>query len=203
MRPRKDWTGNKKSVFSTLGASSHTEKEREGGDYYATHPIAVEWLLKFETFDKNVWECACGGGHISKVLEKAGYNVRSSDLFDRGYGEAGIDFLSIDNQYWNGDIITNPPYRYAQEFVEKALQIIPEGKKVAMLLRLQFLEGKQRKNLFLTCPPKVVYISSSRLLCAKNAEFDKMIKGGGSAIAFAWFVWVKGYKGDTIIKWFN
>ena len=67
---------------------------------------------------------------------------QSRYLMDRGFGETGIDFLSIDNLEWNGDIITNPPYKYAQEFIEKALQIIPEGNKVAMFLKIQFMEGK-------------------------------------------------------------
>lgn len=42
----KDWTGNGKSIFTTLGASNHTEKEREINDYYATDPIAVNALLQ-------------------------------------------------------------------------------------------------------------------------------------------------------------
>lgn len=93
--------------------------------------------------------------------------------------------------------------KYAQEFIEKALQIIPQGNKVAMFLKIQFLEGKGRKKLFLAQPPKTVYVSSSRLLCAKNAEFEKMIAGGGSAVAYAWYVWEKGFNGNTELKWFN
>ena len=78
--------GNQTSIFKTLGASSHTLENREESDYYSTEPIAVEWLCTLEKFDKNIWECACGGGHISKVLEKNGYNVKSTDLIDRGRG---------------------------------------------------------------------------------------------------------------------
>ena len=99
-----------------------------------------------------------------------------------------------------GDIVTNPPYKFAKEFVEKALQIIPNGNKVVMFLKLTFLEGKARRSLFRTAPPIRVWVSSSRLKCAMNGDFDAM---GGSATAYAWFVWQKGYKGDTIIKWFN
>lgn len=198
----KDWNGNKNSVFKTLGASNHTDKERQNEDYYATEPRAGELLLQVESFDQNVWECACGEKHLSKVFEKHGYKVRSSDLIDR-CGNEVFDFLSMENQEWNGDIITNPPYKYAQEFVEKALQIIPNGNKVAMFLKVQFLEGKKRKYLFANYPPHTIYVSSSRLLCAKNAEFERMKQGGGSAVAYAWYVWVKGYKGDTIIKWIN
>ena len=136
------------------------------------------------------------------MFEEHGYNVRSSDLVDR-CGNEIFDFLSVENQEWNGDIITNPPYKYAKEFIYKALQIIPEGKKVAMFLKVQFLEGKERKKLFLNYPPKYIYVSSSRILCAKNAEFERMKQGGGSAVAYAWYVWEKGYKGNTILKWIN
>lgn len=199
----KDWKGDSNSVFKSLGASNHTDKERQNEDYYATDPKAADLLLNLETFSCDIWECACGEGHLSKVFEKAGYNVKSTDLFDRGYGVSGVDFLGMDNLQWDGDIITNPPYRYAQEFIEKALQIIPEGNKVAMFLKIQFLEGKRRKSLFVHNPPKTIYVSSSRLLCAKNADFASCIKDGGSAVAYAWYVWVKGYCGDSVLKWFN
>ena len=96
-----------------------------------------------------------------------------------------------------------PTYKYAIDFVYKALQIVPEGKKVCMFLKIQFLEGKARRKLFRSHPPKVVYVSSSRLLCAPNGDFEHATKNGGSAVAYAWFVWEKGFKGDTIVKWIN
>lgn len=195
----KDWIGNKKSTFVTLGASSHSDNERQREDYYATEPKAVEELLKIETFCDSILEPACGEGHISEVLKRNGYHVVSRDLVDRGYGDVA-DFLSVDNTLWNGDVITNPPYRYAQEFVEKALQIVPNGRKIAMFLRLQFLEGKKRKELFMRTPPKTIWVSSSRLKCAINGDFAQ---AGSSAAAYAWFVWEKGYCGSTTVKWFN
>lgn len=198
----KDWTGNKNSIYKTLGASNHTEKEREENDYYATEPKAVKFLLQLEKFAPNVWECACGEGHLAKEIKANGYEVWATDLIDRGFGMVNYDFL-ISNDTWDGDIITNPPYKYAKEFIEKALQVINNGNKVAMFLKIQFLEGKARKQLFAKYPPKIIYVSSSRLLCAKNADFDGMKAGGGSAVAYAWFVWQKGFTGDTVIKWFN
>ena len=195
----KDWIGNKNSVYKTLGASNHTDKDREKNDYYATDPKAAELLLELETFD-NILEPACGEGHLSKVFINAGIKTTSSDLIYRGYG-IQKDFFDYDK--WDGDIITNPPYKYALEFVEHALKIVRYSDKVAMFLKLQFLEGKRRKKLFLSQPPKTVYVSSSRLLCAKNAEFEKMIAGGGSAVAYAWYVWQKGFNGTTELKWFN
>lgn len=195
----KDWTGGRASVFKTLGASNHTDRERQREDYYATEPRATELLCQLVQFDGPILEPSCGEGHISEELKKAGYEVTSRDLVNRGYGEVA-DFLAIDNLQWNGNIVTNPPYKYAQEFVEKALQIIPEGKKVCMFLKLTFLEGKARRKLFQITPPKIVYVASGRLKCAMNGDFNSI---GGSAAAYAWFVWEKGFNGEPVIRWFN
>lgn len=92
------WKGNSKSVFSTLGSSQHSDRDRQKYDYYATDPIAAEHLLQLEDFSNDIWEPACGEGHLSKVFLARGYNVKSTDLIDRGFGDGGIDFLSIDNQ---------------------------------------------------------------------------------------------------------
>ena len=62
----KDWKGNSKSAFATIGASNHSKEDRAEHDYYATEPKAIELLLRLEKFDKNIWECACGEGHISE-----------------------------------------------------------------------------------------------------------------------------------------
>ena len=200
MSKNKDWTGNQNSIYKTLGASNHTEKNREENDYYATEPKAIDLLCQVEKFHEWILEPACGEGHLSKRLIENGYQVYSSDLIDRGYG---MQFNFLETKSWHGDIITNPPYKFAQEFIEKSLSIIPTGNKVAMFLKLQFMEGKARKKLFKSNPPKTIYVSSSRLLCAKNADFDGMIKGGGSAVAYAWYVWEKGFKGTTSLKWIN
>ena len=198
----KDWTGNKNSIYKTLGASNHTEKEREENDYYATEPKAIEWLMTLENLNKNIWECAVGGGHLADVLIQHGYNVKCSDIVKRCTYSEIIDFLETDVK-WDGDIVTNPPYKFAKEFIEKAISIVNDGNKVAMFLKIQFLEGKARKQLFKAYPPKTIYVSSSRLLCAKNADFDGMKAGGGSAVAYAWFVWQKGFTGKTTVEWFN
>ena len=71
-----------------------------------------------------------------------------------------------------------------------------------MLLRLNFLEGKKRKaELWDKAPPKLVVVNSERLLCAKNADFEGMKASGGSVVAYAWYIWEKGYTGDTVVKW--
>lgn len=88
-------SGSKK-VFTTLGSSNHVPEEREAFDYYATDPRAVEMLLKLEQFSPVIWEPACGEGHISKVLQAHGYEVISTDLIYRGFGDPEpLDFLKL------------------------------------------------------------------------------------------------------------
>ena len=99
-----------------------------------------------------------------------------------------------------GDIVTNPPYKYAKEFVLQALKVIAENKKVCMFLKLTFLEGKERKKMFKEFPPKTIYVSSSRIKCARNGDFNSF---ESSAACYAWFVWQKGFKGKPTIEWIN
>lgn len=68
----KDWVGNYQSVVGCLGTRNGSTKDREENDFYATHPIAIEWLMKLETLNHNIWECACGEGHLSKPLVRGG-----------------------------------------------------------------------------------------------------------------------------------
>lgn len=194
--PTNDRDSGFHSLVGCLGASNHCENDREKDDFYATDPVAAEWLIKIEELNHNIWECAAGEGHLGKVFESHGYNVKATDIIDRGYGIGGIDFLACENKY-NGDIVTNPPYKYAQEFIEHALDLVPTGNKVCMFLKVQFLEGKNRKVLFTQTPPIRVWVSSSRIKCGKNGVFEN------SMIAYAWYVWEKGYTGDTSLKWFN
>lgn len=196
----KDWIGNKKSTFICLGASNHVEREREKNDYYATDPKAAKLLLEVEPDLSSIWECACGEGHLAKVFDNADKLGLATDKIYRGYGNLNpIDFLAY-NDYWNGDIVTNPPYKFAKEFVEQALSMVLEGRKVCMFLKLTFLEGKARKELFKKYPPKTIYVCSGRVKCALNGDFDAT---GQSAACYAWFVWEKGYQGDTVVKWIN
>lgn len=201
----KDWIGNKKTTFVTLGASNHSDKEREIDDFYATDPHALEiFLEKLKEDDiklhKNIWECACGQGHLSEVLKKYGYDVYSSDKVDRGYGEKQIDFLqqkSFDNEL-KIDILTNPPYKYAKEFVEKALKIQNSGYYTIMFLKIQFLEGQARKELFKQNPPRYVYVNSTRQCCCINGDMSKKMS---SATCYCWYIWEKGWKGETTVRW--
>jgi len=197
----KDWKGNTQAVMKNIGANNHCEHEYEKYAYYATEPKAVKLLFELEQFNDNIWECACGELHLSKEMQRLGKTVRSSDIVVRCDGVEELDFLSIENiNEWDGDIITNPPYIYVSKFILKALSLLKQGGKLALLLPTRYLEGKERKQIFKNFPPKIVYVSSGRLKCAMNGNFDKIM---GNAVSYAWFVWEKGNKNDTILRWFN
>ena len=221
----KDWTGNKAAVFVCNGATGHAKEDREENDYYATDPIAAEWLLKLEPQLSNIWETACGEGHLAKVFNEAGKLKAISDLIDRGYHPEGVmqsfgkDFLQMD-KVWRGDVVTNPPYASSIEWAQHSLDVIQEGHYSALFMKLTFLEGKGRKKFFEENPPIRVWVSSSRIPCAKNGEFykPKKNKDGSTAIdqmgepimvkessaaCYAWFVWQKGFKGHPELRWFN
>ena len=198
----KDWTGNKSTTFAQLGASNHSDVEREANDFYATDPNTLEILLSKLYKDNiklhdTIIEPCCGMGHLSKVLEGYGYKVYSYDLVDRGYGTTGVDFLK---QNFTGmfDILTNPPYKYAQEFVEHSIDMLENGCYCIMLLKIQFLEGQARRKLFDKHPPKYIYVNSTRQTCYINGDMSKKMS---SASCYCWFVWEKGYTGEPIIRW--
>lgn len=198
----KDWTGNSKTTFAQLGASNHSEHDREENDFYATDPKSLEIFLEALKRDNiklhnNIWECACGQGHLSEVLKKQGYKVFSTDLVDRGYGEYNQNFLHL-RTTGKQDILTNPPYKYAKEFVEHSLDILKDGYYCIMFLKIQFLEGKDRRKLFDKYPPKYVYVNSSRQTCYINGDMSKKMS---SASCFCWFIWEKGFKSEPIIRW--
>lgn len=196
----KDWSGNSRSCHAMLGARNYALNEREAHDFYATEPKALELLLEKEDFNKKIWEPACGEGHLSKVLLDRGYDVLSTDLIQRSFGKGGVDFLTTQGKI-DRDIITNPPYRHALEFIVHALNVTNKGSKIAMFLKLQFLEGKRRREFFDKFPPEKIYVSSSRLRCAMNGDFLKYSKS--NAVCYAWFIWTNGYYGEPILRWFN
>jgi hypothetical protein len=98
-------------------------------------------------------------------------------------------------------ILTNPPYKYAMEFVLHSLKLLPENAYCIMFLKLLFLEGQKRYGeLFRIHPPKTVYVFSGRMKCAKNGDFDLM-GDNNSAMAYCWYVWQKGFAGKPVIEW--
>ena len=187
-----------KSVKQAQSIVGYSEK-RAINDFYPTPPEGTKALLNRVEFDKRVWECACGDGAISKVLIERGHDVVSTDMFDYGYGKSGVDFLRTSSEYRKelsvGTIITNPPYKLAEKFLSQAHYI--GISTIAMLLKLSFLEGQNRRALFEKLPPAQVLVFSKRLTFNKNGV--KSSRTG--MIAFAWFVWQFDKNTKTEVGW--
>lgn len=148
---------------------NYSSEARQEHDYYATHPSAVYPLFDVEDFTSTIIEPACGEGHMARAIQECGHEVIASDIVDRGYGGAA-DFLSFEPV--SHDIVTNPPYSLQSEFVEKAMGIPRPGGKLALLLKIQFLETAKREDLFKRFPPKRIHVFSRRAKTAKNGDFD-------------------------------
>ncbi len=190
---------NQNAVFQNLSASNHTVGVRERDDFYATDPKAIDALLESGIeLNRRLLEPACGMGHLAKRLTEHGYDVTAFDIIDRGYGEV-MDFFKY-NDIWEGDIITNPPFKMSEPFIDHALGILNEGSKALFFLKLQFLEGSQRGFLFDSGQLANVYVFRKRVGCAMNGDF---VKYKGSPVCYAWYEFIKGHKGSPVIHWIN
>lgn len=189
---------NKKTVFSNIGASNHSNYEREKNDYYSTDPKAITLLHKYGLLDKDVpyFETAVGGGNLAKELERLGYNVtRAIDLYDRGYGETGKDFFK-ENEVFKGNTITNPPYKHINRWIEHSLNIT-DG-KVYIFCRIQTIETLGRYRIFKRNPPLWICPFVKRIQCYRGN--DTSLKG--SAVCYSWFIWDTTINNtDTKVMW--
>ena len=168
-------------------------------DFYKTPGPAVWALLKRERFVGAIWEPCSGDGAISKILEANYDNVISSDIQTARYiyGERGVDFLEQDVRVDN--VVTNPPYKLAQEMAEHALKV--SRRKVAMLLPLSFLESQRRYRFHIRSPLKAVYVFSKRIRCLTRLQSPILAKVTG--IVFAWFVWDHDHEGAPTLGWIS
>ncbi|NCW70397.1 MAG: hypothetical protein EBV86_17900, partial [Marivivens sp.] len=176
--------------------------------FYATHPKDVRAFLSALKRDNlrlsyRLWECAAGAKHIAQVLEDAGHEVLSTDLIPRAPGVLQHDFISplflsaevrkeLDHpKRFNGDIITNPPYKHALEFITTGLTRLHSGSCLYLLLPVRYLEGNERYNdVFSKTPPKYIYQYVYRIKIAKGAHFAA---DSDNAVSYCWIVFEKGY----------
>jgi hypothetical protein len=185
------------STYNLNGGFKPTLKrfaDLQGPDHFPTPEWATHALIDNEFFEGSIWEPACGDGAMSRVLETTGSPVLSTDLFDRGYGEPGVDFLTADHAADN--IVTNPPYNSAEAFVTSGLA--KARRKMALLLRLAFVEGANRqRTIFAKTPPTRIWVFSERITFYPAGAVQK----GSGTTAYAWFVWDKDDMGKTEMKW--
>lgn len=156
-------------------------------DDYPTPAYCTEALMKRECFEGKIWECACGSGAMLDIIRKYHPNCFGTDIL------TGNDFLlerrKVDN------IVTNPPYKLALAFAQQGLRLARH--KLALFLRLNFLEGQRRYHFFKSSPLQTVYVFSRRQTLSST-----QVTSGGT-IAYAWFVWERGYAGKPYLDWIN
>jgi len=185
------------ATYNTNGGFKPTIKrsaDLAGPDFFPTPRWATFALIESEIFTGEIWEPACGDGAMSEVLAETGNPIVSSDLYDRGYGDAGQDFLTA--QRTRANVITNPPFNSAEGFVASGLRVAQE--KFALLLRLAFLEGANRtKSIFQTTPPSRVWVFSERITFYPKGA----VVAGSGTTAYAWFIWDKAHAGPTELAW--
>lgn len=170
--------------------------DREKDDFYATDPEATEALLRAERFPHRIWEPACGNGAIVKVLAAHGHEVVATDLVERGHGIARRDFL-MEREAPARCIVTNPPFKLADQFIRHALETLG-CRKMALFLRLSFYSARrvlpgETKGLLDIHPPARVHALTWRAKTLRGG--DPTINAG--LIDFAWFVWEAGHVGQT------
>lgn len=180
------------SIISNGGV--HTD-DREENDFYATEPIAANLLCNSEYLNSLIWEPACGNGHLAEQFKELGFDVIATDIIERDYPCGRVDFLKSSKDIFC-DIVTNPPYKLASEFIKKGYELLRPKSKLCLFLKLTFLESVARDKLFEQYPVSRIHVCRKRIKCAKNGDFSKV---QSSPTCYAWFVWEKGYSGPTII----
>ena len=196
-------------------AGGNPANKRVENDFYATNPKAVEKLLSNYSFNGcTMLEPCVGQGHISNAVYDFYNNkpqITALDIVDRGYPNVIVqDFLTWETDKKFEMIVSNPPYSLAKEFVEKGMKLLTDETRdtvngqMAMFLKIQFLEGAKRKELFEKYPPKYIYVFRNRMATWNNGEpLDPNGKKWATTMCHAWFVWEKGSTTEPVVRWLD
>jgi len=181
--------------------SSHHHADR-GLDAYFSPPEATASLLGVEAgrLPQCIWEPAAGDGAIVRPLQAAGFSVIASDIVDYSLPgcRVGINYLKAPPMGDARAIVTNPPFKLALRFAEKALN---EVQYLALLLRTNFLESTERLKFFRKNPPARIWISSRRLPMMHRYGWQG--PRAPSNTCHAWFVWEERSTQKSVIHWFD
>lgn len=168
--------------------------DRVANDWYCEDRAVVDALLDVEPLSGMCWDPSCGGGNIPQAIIARGQSCFASDVADRGYGEPYTDFFTHERHVAN--IVTNPPYGVIEPYIRRALAFTTG--KVCILARLALLEGMKRQALFRETPLARVWVSSRRVSMPPGGTD---VKAAGGTVAYAWFVWQRGYAGKPTLDW--
>jgi hypothetical protein len=176
-----------------------------GRDLYTTEQYDIERFMRVIKNDglelpSPIWEPAAGHGDISKVLEKHGHKVVSTDIIpyeDQEIKIKSLDFLSYNSAFHGvefGTIFTNPPFNTQEEFLEHALSFSVD---VVFFVRLSFLSSIRRHKIYARYNPAYVYVYSARAHCYKGGDINK----GQNMIDYCIIIWRPPYKNETLLRW--
>jgi len=170
---------------------------RQQYDFYPTPRSAVIALMAKEIFTGKILEPSSGAGDISKILEEVYPEVLSYDIQEGCYGTGGTDFLLQTADFYNypENIITNPPYRYATEFILHSKSIA--NHKIAMLLKLNALAGLDR---YVRIWSDKAFPVKKIVVLVRRPDFSQK---SSPTLEYCWIIWDRYYLGEPMVNWFN
>ena len=180
--------------INTLGSTKLSNSKREDLDFYQTPSYAIKTLVEhFMLKSDFIWEPMAGNGAIAKELSARGYSVYSTDIIERKFRlNDTVDYFSVHNFSLTKDdfaIVTNPPYKYANDFLKHTLETI-RPITCCVFLPVRYLEGKFRYNeIYSKYKPAKVLTYVKRLGCFTDKDIEEgrvTDIGVGSAVAYMW-----------------
>ena len=207
-------------VFKLMGSHSATERAKD--DFYQSSPEIANALFEcvkagikgnklYAAGLENtvIIDSSAGTGVLLEPFKNNRWYKIGYDIADRGYENVriqdwfSVDRYELDKARWLPRqpeiIVQNPPFKLALEFVQHGLELLNKGELLFSLHRIQFLETRERfaKLYGNKQKPKYVFVFANRVTCVAP---DVPNKGQG-AMCYAWFMWQKGFRGNTQIKW--
>ena len=171
-------------------------------DLYETLADCTIPLLETLPFPHKIWECACGRGAIAEIFRCAGHRVIATDLYDHGYGRAGVDFLKT-RRLRARAIVTNPPFGHSdpldERFVRHALGLGAD--LVVMFMRFNFLAAITRNDI-INAQLRATHNLTHVFVVVPRPTLkpvNVILKNTG-AMDYAWFVWQRGARGPAIVE---
>lgn len=172
--------------------------ERHADDWYVEPRWVSQRLFQVELFPGGVWDPACGGGNIVKEARAAGLEAVGSDKVIRFTHAHKWDFL-VSGRASHPNIVCNPPFGIATQFIEHALSLDPW--KVAMLLPSNWVQGDKRSRWLQSTPLKTIYFITPRPSMPPGDFLEAGGKAGGGTTDFAWFIWERGHRYAPMVSW--
>ena len=183
-----------KTTLNTMGSTTIARSNRQDLDFYQTPSYATKTLIeRFDFKSSFIWEPMAGNGMIAKELIKSGLDVYATDIVERDFKLNDIvdyfDTNSFEVSKGSFAIVTNPPYEFANKFLEHTLSTI-KPKTCCLFLPVRYLEGQKRYDcIYSKYKPCKVLMYVKRLGCftEKDAKEGKVTERGiGSAVAYMW-----------------